>query len=149
MSQASCTPQCAALIRAVTAGTIVVFAAPVSSLCKMVPAGDAGNLNTLQKVFCDLDEPTLESEFKEKGIKVYRLEVAAPGAIFIPQGWFIMEVAKQGPLLCGIRKSFMVGGEGPLRHFQAACNAVAASGTCMDKYHAVEAVLKAAHAAAA
>ena len=139
--EGSLLPQAAAMARMVVAGTLTCYMISCQDLLKVTEPGIS--LDALSAAVAGLTLAQL-NQWQAKGANVYHAEVtpssAAPSMLYIPQGWFVYEVAnaKEGePLLYGVRKSIFTSSEAARRNFAFAGKMIEASGNGVEKHNAV------------
>ena len=136
-------PQCAAMIRFVFAGTIEVFGMPITDALRHatpdpeVPRGKG--LLTTFPTWTTAEVKTL----LESGNPVHYAKVESGTALYVPQGWILLEVAKEGPLVFGMRKSFVVGSPVAVDNMKACVEVVKNNGGDSSRYEEATAIAEA------
>ena len=155
MQKCAFTPQCAGSFRIFYGGVVELYMASCADLLAagIVPAGDGATskMDDLVKAFCNLtlaDFKKMNEDGSKQPLPVYYIKTEPQRALWIPVGWLVLEVARQGPLIFGIRKSFMQSTAVAIRNFKACGQVMLASNgaEAVAKHNKVAEVLEAAAA---
>ena len=136
------TPQCASMVRVLYAGCMEFYMISVADLQKANLLKDNDTSKTsvefLRQGFMNMNLSTLQ-ELKDQDVKVYYTKLEPHQALYVPQAYLVLELSAQGPLIFGVRKSFMEGGSdsAAVERFATAGQILAASGNNIDRHNEV------------
>ena len=113
-------PQSAAMIRTLHAGSIEIYAVSTNKFLQHHHHGHdkLPSMTELQDSFCSRTLKDVKALAPR--CRVYKATTRGPGCFYIPQGWLVLEKSIKGPLIFGYRKSLFIAGAGPIEDFEMA-----------------------------
>lgn len=152
------TPQCAAMVRVLLAGSMEFYMISIGDLKSAGLCVDAAGkavdleeakLENIKQAFVGMTAEKVKAA-TEAGARVFYTRLEPYQTLYIPQSFLVLEAVVKGPLVFGLRKSYFEVGPKPhtLSNYEPASVILKASGSStLEKHLGVLEFLKAAQAA--